>query len=144
MSLHSYDLTVLESHLDTFGHVNNATYLQLFEEARWDLITQNGYGLKEIQKSGHGPVILEINLKFKRELRLRQKITIETETLSQNKMISKVTQIIRDENQKACCVAEFTFGLFDLKKRKLIPPTSDWLKALGLEEQDNKKEAEND
>ncbi len=43
----SYDVLILESHLDTFGHVNNAAYLTLFEESRWDFITKNGYGLKE-------------------------------------------------------------------------------------------------
>ena len=38
-----YPLTIKEFHLDTFGHVNNATYLQIYEEARWEFINQNGY-----------------------------------------------------------------------------------------------------
>ena len=40
-----YYLIIRESHLDTFGHLNNATYLQLFEEARWDYITNRGFGV---------------------------------------------------------------------------------------------------
>ena len=47
---HEYPLLIVERHLDTFGHVNNATYLELFEEARWDWLQQNGYGLDEIRK----------------------------------------------------------------------------------------------
>jgi acyl-CoA thioester hydrolase len=47
--IHTYPLTIKETYLDTFGHVNNAMYLALLEEARWDLITTNGYGLKIIQ-----------------------------------------------------------------------------------------------
>ena len=46
-----YETLIRESHLDTFGHVNNATYLQLYEEARWELITRNGYGLAKVRES---------------------------------------------------------------------------------------------
>mgnify|MGYP002626401055 CR=1 FL=1 len=65
-----HEVLIKEKHLDTMGHMNNATYLQLFEEARWDLITANGFGLKEIQQKKQGPTILEINLRFKKEIRL--------------------------------------------------------------------------
>ena len=41
---HEYPMTILEHHLDTFGHVNNAMYLQLFETARWQWITDGGDG----------------------------------------------------------------------------------------------------
>ena len=54
---HIYEFLVKEQHLDSFGHVNNAVYLTLFEEARWDLVTQNGYGLEETAKRKLGPVI---------------------------------------------------------------------------------------
>jgi acyl-CoA thioesterase FadM len=76
--LYSYPLIIKEIYLDTFGHVNNATYLTLFEEARWDLITKNGYGLKKIQETGQGPTILEIKLLFLKELRVRENITIDS------------------------------------------------------------------
>lgn len=69
-----YPLIIRENHLDSFGHVNNAAYLQIMEEARWEIITAEGFGLKEIQKHGVGPVMLEVNLKFRKELLLRQKI----------------------------------------------------------------------
>lgn len=49
-----YELTIKEHHLDTFGHVNNAVYLELFEEARWEFISENGYGLKKIQNEKKG------------------------------------------------------------------------------------------
>ena len=34
-----YHTQIKEKDLDTLGHVNNAKYLELFEEARWDFIT---------------------------------------------------------------------------------------------------------
>ena len=51
-----YTVMIKENHLDTFGHVNNAAYLTLYEEARWDFITKNGYGLEVIQNEKKGPM----------------------------------------------------------------------------------------
>lgn len=129
---HLYPLSILESHLDTFGHVNNAVYLEIFEEARWDLITGNGYGLNQILESGFGPVVLEINLRFRKELKLRQKVTIETTLKSYDKKLVTIAQEIVDEEGQSYCSAEFRCGLFDLKARKLVLPTPAWLKGIGL------------
>jgi acyl-CoA thioester hydrolase len=131
--IHRYPLTVLELHLDTLGHVNNATYLSIFEEARWDLITANGYGLARIQETGMGPVILEINIRFRRELRLRQKVFIETRFLSYAKKLALIKQEIVDDQGQLYCTAEFKFGLFHLHERKLVNPTPAWLAAIGAQ-----------
>lgn len=127
----SYPMTILESHLDTFGHVNNATYLVLFEQARWEFITQNNFGLDQIQQQGLGPTILEIKLTFLKELTLRDTITIESKMLNYGTKVGTMSQsIMRDGD--LCAQAEIVFGLFDLSKRKLIPPTNEWLVAIGL------------
>ena len=131
-TLFSYPITIKESYLDTFGHVNNAIYLVLFEEARWDLVTQNGFGMKMIQETGLGPTILEIKLRFIKELRLREKITIETKIISYKKKIGVLSQkMIRDG--EVCCEAELTISLFSVAERKLVSPTPEWLKAVGIE-----------
>ena len=127
-----YPIMILESHLDTFGHVNNATYLSLFEEARWDLITSNGYGMERIKETGLGPIILEVNLRFRRELLLRRKFFIETRFLSYEKKLATLCQEIVDEAGVVYCSAEFKFGLFNVKERKLAHPTPEWLKAIGV------------
>lgn len=127
--VHSYSFTVLEHHLDTFSHVNNATYLSLFEEARWDWITRNGYGLERIRETGLGPVVLAINIVFKRELRLRQSITIDTIVLDHSKKISVIKQEMRDAAGNLCCEATFSFALFDLKSRRIVNPTEEWKRA---------------
>ena len=119
-------------YLDTFGHVNNAMYLALFEEARWELVTQNGYGLKKIMEKGMGPTILEIKLKFLKELRLRDNIVVETQLTSYQNKIMNVHQKMLRENV-ICCEADFIMGFFNLKERKLINPTEEWLKALGVD-----------
>lgn len=128
-----YPITIKESYLDTFGHVNNATYLTLMEEARWDLITKNGFGLAYIQETGLGPTILEINIRFLRELRLRDEVVIETKMLSYDKKIGRLSQRMM-RGDEVCCEAEFVIALFSLKERKLILPTPEWLRAVGMKD----------
>ncbi len=128
----TYSVLIHESHLDTFGHVNNATYLSLYEEARWELITRNGYGLQEILAAQKGPVILEVTLKFLKELRLREEIKIVTEMLDYSGKIGRLKQQMLNVQGEVASEAVFTFGLFDLKERKLLHPTPEWKKAIGL------------
>jgi thioesterase III len=127
----TYPIEIKEMHLDTFGHMNNATYLTLLEDARWELITQNGYGLEKIKQTGLGPVILELKLKFIKEIRLREKIMIETQLISYEQKIAKLSQTMLRTGE-VCCTAEFRFGLFDLQRRKLVLPTDEWLRAVGM------------
>ena len=87
-----YELVIRESHLDTFGHVNNATYLQIFEEARWEMITKNGYGFDIVHTTQKGPIILEAHLKFLKELKLREKIKVSATLLSYEKKIGQLKQ----------------------------------------------------
>ncbi len=129
---HIYSLVIREQHLDSFGHVNNAVYLTLFEEARWELITSNGYGLKEILETGVGPVILGVTVKFRRELRLRENIRISTQITDYRRRIGYIHQELRNEAGELATVADFTFGLFDMKKRELVPPNERWMRAFGV------------
>lgn len=129
--IYKYSIRIKEIDLDVYAHVNNTKYLEFFEEARWDFINQNGYGYSKILETGLGPVILEVTVRYLKELRLGDKITIETSMLSYEGKISKILQrMVRDTD--ICCSAEYTVGLFDLKERKLVLPTSEWLKGLGL------------
>lgn len=129
----TYNTLIKESHLDTFGHVNNAVYLTLLEEARWEFLNTQGINLKTIHSSGIGPVVLECHIQFLKELTLRKPITIESQIMSQDKKIAVMRQDILDPEGTLCSHAKITFGIFDLKARKLMLPPESWLKAMGLE-----------
>ena len=127
----SFPITIKEIYLDSFGHMNNATYLTLMEEARWDLITKRGYGIEKIKQTSLGPTIVEIKINFLREIKLHEEIIIETQMLSYEKKIGILSQKML-RNDEVCCTADFVIGLFDLKQRKLVLPTDDWLYAVGM------------
>jgi acyl-CoA thioester hydrolase len=129
--IHRYPMVIKEVDLGIYHHVNNAKYLTFFEEAWWDFINTNGYGLAKIEETDLGPVILEVKLRFLKELRLRDRITIETHIISYEGKALKTLQTMIREND-ICCTAEFTIGLFNSKERIIVPPTPEWLKGIGL------------
>ena len=130
--IYRYPLTIKEFHLDSYGHVNNATYLALLEEARGEAITERGYGYDKVHESGRGPVILEANLKFSKELTLREKVVITMELVSYEGRIMKLRQHIFKENGEMACEALITAAFFDLAQRKIIMPDEAWKKAVGI------------
>ncbi|MCP4912869.1 MAG: acyl-CoA thioesterase [Oligoflexia bacterium] len=128
-----YEVKILEKHLDTFGHMNNATYLEIYEEARWDFITNNGFGLDKVQSLKIGPVILELHLTFKKEIKNREVIKIKSQLNEiKNPLISTLKQEMINDKGEVCSVLDLTVGLMDLQKRKLIHPTDEWKKAIGM------------
>lgn len=130
-----YKIEIKESNVDSYGHLNNAAYLMLFEEARWEAITPRGYGFSEIHNLKQGPVILEVNLKFMKEIRLREEIRIVTKVIGYKGKIGQMRQQMVKKDGTIASEALFTFGLFDMKLRKLIEPTPEWKLALDLDSQ---------
>ncbi len=130
--IYHYDLLIREHHLDSFGHVNHATYLELLEEARWEFVTAKGFGLDIVHQTGIGPVVLEVQIQFLKEIRLRQAVRIESQLLSYERKIGTLRQTILDESNTVCTQAKLVFGLFDMQARKLITPTQTWLEAVGV------------
>jgi acyl-CoA thioester hydrolase len=131
-AVHDKTITISESHLDSFGHLNNARYLELFEQARWDLITERGFGIEVIRRTGTGPTILEVTVKFLRELAPRETVVIRTELVSYERKVGKIRQQMLKGDGTVACEAIFTFGLFDVERRKLIDPTPEWAFAVGI------------
>lgn len=128
-----YKVEIKENHLDSFGHVNNAVYVQLYEEARWDFITKNGFGLDRIQKDQVGPVLLDLKVRFKREIKNRETILITSQSIEVvSPKIMVLEQKMIKADGKVASEAIFTVGFFDMKQRKLIDATSDWMRAVGI------------
>ena len=132
--IYSYPIRILEHHLDAYGHVNNVAYIGFFEQARWELIHAAGCGLEYVRQKGTGPVVLEIQTKFKKEIKLRQNIIIKSQMESWRGKIGVLKQWMEDDAGIQYCEARFTMGMFDLRERKLIAADAVWSKALGIPE----------
>lgn len=96
------------------------------------MITSKGYGLKKIQESRQGPVILECTVRFMKEIQLRENIQILTEPLDYKGKIGTLKQWILKEDGSTASEAKFKIGLFDLDQRRLIAPTPEWEAAVQM------------
>ncbi len=129
---HFYSFKILEEYLDSFGHVNHANYLILFEQARWDWIAGKGYGLEKIQETQIGPVILSLEIQYRKELKARQDVTIESYVTAHDRLFTEIHQEMTGANGGVHSLLDLKFGCFDLKRRKLITPTPEWKSAFGI------------
>ena len=75
----TFKAVIKENQVDFLGHLNNLAYLELFEEARWDILNNNGYTLKKMFELQNAPVTLEQNLKFSAEVVARDSVIIKSE-----------------------------------------------------------------
>ncbi len=130
--VYTYERLIQKEDIDRFDHVNNAAYLKIYEEARWHFIEHNGYGFDVIQAKGLGPVVLEVNLKFKKEIKLNESIVVHSQTRFFKGKVGQMNQWITNKNNELCSSAIFTIGFWNVDERKLVTATSDWLLAIGL------------
>jgi thioesterase III len=132
MATFQYQRTIREIDLDFLGHVNHATYLSMLEEARWEMMAEQGYGFDTLRTAMISPVILGVNIQYRKEIRNREIVTITTNTTDPTQKIGSLEQEIHKENGQLAAKATVTYGVMDLKERKLISPPIMWLKALGV------------
>ena len=78
------------------------------------------------------PVILDMQVKFSREVRNRERVLVKTWCYDYNAVLGKIDQVLLNEKGEEACTAKHTFGLFDLQARKLVTPSEGWIKAFGL------------
>ncbi|PKL74360.1 MAG: acyl-CoA thioesterase [Candidatus Melainabacteria bacterium HGW-Melainabacteria-1] len=135
---HTTDFTVSETWLDSFGHVNNARYLEIFEQARWNWLVAGGIDSGLIRSTGIGPVILELTLRFRKELLPRQQFRIHSWCESYRKKILIIQQELRlldaqGASDELAAEIRLTAGLMDLAERKLIDPPPEWQAGMGVE-----------
>ncbi len=112
-------------HCDAYGHVNNARYLELLEEARWKFlepaIQNSSFDFNKLLF-----VVVQIDISFKKPLVPNQWIDIDISHLEfKNSSISMV-QEIRDKNTKEICTqATITFVLLDATSHKPVSISND-------------------
>jgi acyl-CoA thioester hydrolase len=71
-------LTVRGYELDGFGHVNHSVYLNYFEHARFEALEEGGYSLGTLAEQGMGVHVVRIEVDYRRELRLGDRVRVET------------------------------------------------------------------
>jgi len=88
--------------LDSNGHANHAVYLNYFEQARWELLRQTRL-LGFLKESGLAAVVIEVNVRYSREVNMFDELVILTEGSPEPPyLVFKQKMYFMDTNVKAC------------------------------------------
>ncbi|TDP41246.1 acyl-CoA thioesterase [Nocardia ignorata] len=107
--------------LDTQGHLNHAVYHQYGEHARWELLRAAGIPQDKFIASGIGAEVLESTIKYKRELRGGDEVTVTCafDWRDGEKVFRFHHQIIKLDGTVAAEIT-VTAGAMDLTTRRLV------------------------
>jgi YbgC/YbaW family acyl-CoA thioester hydrolase len=78
---HTCTLTVRTYECDSYGHVNNAVYLQYLEYARMEFLKDSGFDYSAFRKAGLGLVVARVCITYKLPAQYGDELTIVTTPL---------------------------------------------------------------
>ncbi len=76
----TYHLTVRGYELDSYNHLNNAVYLNHFEQARWEFFHKHKL-LEKLKADNLILVVTEVNIRYAREAKMFEELIINTQLL---------------------------------------------------------------
>ncbi|MDN0083060.1 thioesterase family protein [Crenobacter sp. SG2305] len=118
---HSTTIKVRGYHLDLYGHVNNARYLEFLEEARWSFFEERG-DLPWFLQSGLALVVVNINIDYRRAATMNEVLAIDTSVKSVGRRSAVMHQVVRiDGSDTVVAEADVTFVVYDGKQQKAVP-----------------------
>ncbi len=119
------NINVQGFHIDRYGHVNNARYLEFFEQARWQFIEE--YLNPAIpEKKNWQFTVIEINIKYKKPLFFNSDIVIETKIEEIKYVKTLMSQkIYLKENKELATIGKVSFVIVDTVSGKPIRITDD-------------------
>ena len=113
-------LTTRSYEMDSLGHVNNAVYLNYLEHCRMQWLYFHGITAKDFQRLQTFPVVVNININYKRELSDGQKITVTVEESERTERKVIFHQTIVDESGRLNAEADVTVVWLS-GQRQVIP-----------------------
>ena len=110
----STDIKIRGYHIDVFGHMNNARYLELMEESRWQYIDATNFQ-GYLTENNWGFAVVNINISYKRPAHNGDIITFEVKMKRMGNSSMTVDQIMTNKKTGVVIAeAEVTFVVLDL------------------------------
>ena len=117
---HRYSLTVRSTDIDVIGHVNNAKYLEYMEWARFEWIWQKGYTLDELKRRAIMPVVVNININYRKELKMREEVVALTDVIKVGEKSFVIRQALYNAADVLVADADVTMVMIDANTRQSI------------------------
>jgi YbgC/YbaW family acyl-CoA thioester hydrolase len=140
--LREFDYVIRPTQVDTFGHLNHAAYLELFEWARWEWAAAEGMGLEGLIAARRiAPAVLHVDLSFFKELRMHEPIRVRTWFERLEGLKGVVGQEMEKADGALAARLWLTFTMFHLDRRRAVPMPEELLAALERDEGHRAKRA---
>jgi thioesterase III len=117
---HETRIKVRGYHLDLYGHVNNARYLEFLEEARWSFFEDRG-DLPWFLQSGLALIVVNINIDYRHPATMGDELALATSVKSIGSRSAVIHQrVTLAGSDKVVAEADVTFVVFDAKQNKAV------------------------
>ena len=91
--IHNTQFNIRTFHTDAFGHVNNARYLELLEEARWQFA--DSIKLVELLRQQQlGFIIMDLRIRFREPVQEGDSIDVATSLITLGSASGEVRQVV--------------------------------------------------
>ncbi|MGQ7262775.1 acyl-CoA thioesterase [Vreelandella sp. V005] len=117
-SLSRVQLRVRGYHLDGYGHVNNARYLEFMEEGRWDFFDQHPAMIKQLHQAGRAFVVVNLNIDYLAAARHGDDLEIVTGIVEVGERSGLCHHRIVRKDGTVIAQADLTFVLLDMRANK--------------------------
>jgi YbgC/YbaW family acyl-CoA thioester hydrolase len=104
------DLVVRSYECDSYGHVNNAVYLNYLEYGRMEYLHQINFDYNGIVKAGYYLYVTHIDIYYKESAFLDDKIKIEVSAKSLGAVSGTIHEVLTKQDGSVCAEADVTWA----------------------------------
>ena len=127
----TYPIEVRYGDLDPQGHLNNASYLTFFEQARVQYFIHLGFFKKNTSFLDIGVIIADVHLTFHSPVQFGDEILVSVKTTRiGNKSMIVRQSLIDKKTDKEVCTGEVVLVAYDYHVGKTIPIPAEWREIL--------------
>lgn len=114
-------LKVRGYHLDGYGHVNHARYLEFMEEGRWDYFDKHPALMSRLGKGDVAFVAVNLNIDYRQAAVAGDELDISTRLSALGGRSAKMRhEILRRRDGALVACAELTFVLLDVASNSAV------------------------
>jgi len=119
------DIKVRTYECDSYGHVNNANYLNYLEYARCEFLKDVGFDYPAVVKAGYGVYVARVEIDYKKPAFADDEILIESRSIKKGVVSGVLAQQIK-RGDDLLAEAKVTWAFVDSKGMPAkIPPEWD-------------------
>lgn len=123
MKIFTVEFRVRSYELDSYGHVNNASYLNYLEYARMTALLEKNFSLKSMREKGYVVVIRRVEIDYKFPLFLNDEVLVKTYTSeSRNTSGTFIQEIHNQTHGRIAAEARVTWVFTNLSGKPIPIP----------------------